>query len=140
MIFGISDALLYTVADNRPWNKYDIAIGGWDGVRSQIRYDNAYATDYLKEVYHSWTDYEGMRNNTVLRVLDGNIQFIFDGSSSYGSMEPGDVFIQYNDAEIEKENLRFLRVSSWSSTPIEYGGLKWTFKSKIISTGKIQTY
>ena len=125
------------IDDNRPWNKYDISIGGWNGLKSQIRYDNAYATEYLKELSHMWTDYDAMRWNTIFRVLDGSIQFIFDSDLSYVSMQPRGVFIEYNNDQIEKKDLKFLRISSWSSTPVPQEGLKWTFTSKTISTGKI---
>ena len=131
-------SLLSLIGDNLPWNKYDISIGGWNGIKSQIRYDNAYATEYLKELSHTWTDYDGMRWNTIFRVLDGTIQFIFDSDLSYVSMSARGIFLEYNDDKIEKADLKYLRVSSWSSTPVPYEGLKWTFKPKIIPTGKIK--
>ena len=131
-------SLLSVIGDNLPWNKYDISIGGWGGTKSQIRYDNADATEYLKELPHTWTDYDGMRWNTIFRVLDGTIQFIFDGDLSYVSMQPRGIFFEYNDDKIEKTDLKYLRISSWSSTPVPYEGLKWSFIPKIISTGKVQ--
>lgn len=128
---------LSVIGDNLPWNKYDISIGGWNGLKSQIRYDNAYASEYLTELPHMWTDYDAMRWNTIFRVLDGTIQFIFDSDLSYVSMQPRGIFIEYNNDQIEKKDLKFLRISSWSSTPVPPKGLKWTFQPKTISTGKI---
>ena len=128
---------LSVIGDNLPWNKYDISIGGWNGLKSQIRYDNAYASDYLTEFPHMWTDYDAMRWNTIFRVLDGTFQFIFDSDLSYVSMQPRGIFIEYNNDQIEKNDLKFLRISSWSSTPVPPEGLKWTFQPKTISTGKI---
>ena len=46
--------------------------------------------------------------------------------------------MEYNNDEIEKADLKYLRISSWSSTPVPHEGLKWTFRPKIISTGKIK--
>ena len=125
-------------ADGRPVNTYDISVGGWNGLKSQIRYNNAYAPEYLAELSHSWTDYDGMRWNTVLRVLDGSIQFIFDGNLSYVSMEPRELFFDFDNGEIEKSDLKNLRVTSWGSTPVPVDGLKWTFQPKVIPTGKIE--
>ena len=107
------------------------------GLKSQIRYDNAYAPEYLTELPHKWIDYDVMRWNTIFRVLDGTIQFIFDSDLSYVSMQPRGIFIEYNNDQIEKKDLKFLRISSWSSTPVPPEGLKWTFQPKTISTGKI---
>ena len=56
---------LSVIGDNDPWNKFDISIGGWNGGKSQIRYDNAYAPEYLTELPHTWADFDGMRWNTV---------------------------------------------------------------------------
>ena len=125
-------------AENYPWNKYDIAIGGWSGLKSRIRYGNAYAPEYLSGLSHTRNDYDGMKWNTVLRVIDGSIQFIFDGSLSYVSMEPRELFFEYSNSDIEKEDLKYLRVSTWNSTPVPKEGLKWSFKPKLIPTGKIR--
>ena len=122
---------------NRPWNKYDIAIGCCNGLKSRIRRGNAYAP-YLFERPHSLIDYDGMKLNTVLRVLDGSIQFIFDGNLSYVSMKPGEIFFEYEADEIVKDDLKYLSVSTWYSTPVPKEGLKWSFKPKIIPTGKIR--
>ena len=119
-----------------PWNKYDIAIGGSSGLKSRISYSNAYASG-ISGIQHTWDDYDGMRWNTVLRVLDGSIQFIFDGNLSYVSMEPRGLFFEYSNDEIEKEDLKYLRVSTWYDTFVPMEGLNWTFKPKIIQTGKI---
>ena len=127
-------------AENYPWNKYDIAIGGWSGLKSRIRYGNAYASEYLSGLSHTWNDYDGMRWNTVLRVIDGSIQFIFDSNLSYVSMEPRELFFEYGNNDIEKEDLKYLRVSTWYSTPVPKEGLKWSFKPKVIPTGKIRSY
>ena len=79
-----------------------------------------------------------MKLNTVLRVLDGSIQFIFDGNLSYVSMKPRELFFEYGDDEIAKDDLKYLSVSTWYSTPVPKEGLKWSFKPKIIPTGKIR--